>query len=118
MNNREFFKQAKFGMFIHWGLYSLPAGEWKGKRTEFPGEWIMTYNRIPVKEYEELAKVFKFNGITLAEKVTAKVQHKCASWLLKKILRKFYHALPEIARENKECDRKMRRYFVQKLPPK
>ena len=58
MTNREFFKQAKFGMFIHWGLYSLPAGEWKGQRTEFPGEWIMTYNRIPVKEYEELAKVF------------------------------------------------------------
>ena len=52
MNNREFFKQAKFGMFIHWGLYSLPAGEWKGKRTEFPGEWIMAYNKIPVKEYE------------------------------------------------------------------
>ena len=50
MNNTEFFKQAKFGMFIHWGLYSLPAGEWKGKRTEFPGEWVMTYNRIPVKE--------------------------------------------------------------------
>lgn len=58
MDNRAFFKQAKFGMFIHWGLYSLPAGEWKGKRTEFPAEWIMTYNRIPVKEYEELAKVF------------------------------------------------------------
>lgn len=50
MNNREFFKQAKFGMFIHWGLYSLLAGEWKGKRTELPGKWIMAYNKIPVKE--------------------------------------------------------------------
>ena len=58
MNNTEFFKQAKFGMFIHWGLYSLPAGEWKGKRTEFPGEWVMAYNKIPVKEYEQLAKAF------------------------------------------------------------
>ena len=58
MNNSEFFKQAKFGMFIHWGLYSLPAGEWRGKRNDLPGEWVMTYHRIPVKEYEKLAKAF------------------------------------------------------------
>lgn len=58
MNNKEYFMQAKFGMFIHWGLYSLPAGEWKGERTEYPSEWLMTYYHIPVKEYEELAKIF------------------------------------------------------------
>ena len=58
MNNKEFFKQAKLGMFIHWGLYSVAGGEWKGKRTEYPAEWIMTYNKIPVKEYEQLAKAF------------------------------------------------------------
>ncbi len=58
MTNKEFYKKAKFGMFIHWGLYSIPAGEWKGKRTDKPGEWIMTYNRIPIKEYEQLATVF------------------------------------------------------------
>ena len=58
MNNKEWFKQAKFGMFIHWGLYSIPAGEWKGKRTNYPGEWLMTYNRIPIKEYEKLATIF------------------------------------------------------------
>ncbi len=58
MNNKEFFKQAKLGMFIHWGLYSLTAGEWKGQRTEYPSEWIMTYHRIPIKEYEKLATVF------------------------------------------------------------
>ena len=56
MTNAEFFKQAKFGMFIHWGLYSLPAGEWKGKRTEFPGEWVMAYNKIPDRE-KDLAAV-------------------------------------------------------------
>jgi alpha-L-fucosidase len=45
-------------MFIHWGLYALPAGEWKGE--EIPGisEWIMLRARIPVSEYEELAKSF------------------------------------------------------------
>ena len=58
MNNKEWYKQAKFGMFIHWGLYCLPAGEWKGMRNEFPGEWVMTYYKIPVKEYEQLAKAF------------------------------------------------------------
>ncbi len=58
MNNKEFFKQAKLGMFIHWGLYSVAGGEWKGKRTEYPAEWIMTYYKIPVKEYEQLANAF------------------------------------------------------------
>ena len=58
MDNKKWFKEAKMGMFIHWGLYSLPAGEWKGKRTEYPAEWIMTYNRIPIKEYEKLAGIF------------------------------------------------------------
>ena len=58
MNNKEWYKQAKFGMFIHWGLYSIPAGEWKGKRTPYPSEWLMTYYKIPIKEYELLANVF------------------------------------------------------------
>ena len=35
------FHQAKFGLFIHWGLYAIPAGEWKGKRVPGIGEWIM-----------------------------------------------------------------------------
>lgn len=58
MNNKEWFKQAKFGMFVHWGLYCLPAGEWKGKRTDYPAEWLMTYYKIPIKEYEKLATAF------------------------------------------------------------
>jgi len=58
MDNKKWFKEAQMGMFIHWGLYSLPAGEWKGKRTEYPSEWVMTYNRIPIKEYEKLATIF------------------------------------------------------------
>ncbi len=58
MDNKKWFKEAQFGMFIHWGLYSVAGGEWKGKRTDYPAEWIMTYYRIPIKEYEELAKAF------------------------------------------------------------
>lgn len=52
------FKQAKYGMFIHWGLYAIPAGEWKGKQIPGLGEWIMNRAHIPVKEYEQLAKQF------------------------------------------------------------
>lgn len=47
MDNKTWFKNAKFGMMIHWGLYSLPAGEWKGKRMEDIGEWAQQYFRIP-----------------------------------------------------------------------
>jgi alpha-L-fucosidase len=50
------FKEAKYGMFIHWGLYAIPAGEWKGKRIPGIGEWIMNRAKIPVAEYELLAK--------------------------------------------------------------
>ena len=41
------FREAKYGMFIHWGLYAIPAGEWKGKRSLGLGEWIMNRSRDP-----------------------------------------------------------------------
>jgi alpha-L-fucosidase len=50
------FQEAKYGLFIHWGLYAIPAGEWKGKRIPGIGEWIMNRARIPVAEYEQLAR--------------------------------------------------------------
>jgi alpha-L-fucosidase len=50
------FHEAKYGLFIHWGLYAIPAGEWKGQRIPGIGEWIMFRARIPVPEYEQLAK--------------------------------------------------------------
>jgi alpha-L-fucosidase len=59
------FREAKFGLFIHWGLYAIPAGEWKGKPIAGIGEWIMNRAQIPVTEYEQLAKQFnpvKFNA--------------------------------------------------------
>jgi len=58
MTNKEWFKQAKFGMMIHWGLYSLPAGEWRGERMEDIGEWCQQYFRIPNAEYHKLAGIF------------------------------------------------------------
>ncbi len=61
----DWWKEARFGLFIHWGLYAQPAGEWKGE--EIPGisEWIMARAKIPVKEYEQMAATFnpvKYNA--------------------------------------------------------
>lgn len=58
-------EKARFGMFIHWGLYSIPAGEWKDVQYPQIGEWIMKNAKIPVAEYSQLAKQFnpvKFNA--------------------------------------------------------
>jgi alpha-L-fucosidase len=60
----EWFREAKYGMFIHWGLYAIPAGEWKGQRCLGLGEWLMNRCKVPVTEYEQLTKQFnptKFN---------------------------------------------------------
>jgi alpha-L-fucosidase len=49
---------AKFGMFIHWGLYAVPAGEYKGEKTDKIGEWIMNNLNIPIAEYKQFAPQF------------------------------------------------------------
>lgn len=54
----DWWREARFGMFIHWGLYAIPAGEWKGEDIPGIGEWIMHRARIPVTEYDQLAKQF------------------------------------------------------------
>jgi alpha-L-fucosidase len=61
----KWFREAKYGLFIHWGLYAVPAGEWKGRRSLGLGEWIMFRSQVPVKEYEQLASQFnpvKYNA--------------------------------------------------------
>ena len=54
----KWWREAKFGMFIHWGVYSVPAGIYKGKKIPGIGEWIMHNAKIPVAEYREFAKQF------------------------------------------------------------
>jgi len=54
----RWWREARFGMFIHWGVYSVPAGEYKGQRFDRIGEWIMLDGHIPVAEYREYAKQF------------------------------------------------------------
>ncbi len=68
---QQWFKDAKFGLFIHWGLYAVLAGEYKGKRTERIAEWIMNDLDIPVEEYRKLVGQFcpsKFDADALVKR--------------------------------------------------
>ena len=61
----KWWREARFGMFIHWGLYAVPAGEYKGQRSTRIGEWIMEWANIPRADYEKFAPQFnplKFNA--------------------------------------------------------
>jgi alpha-L-fucosidase len=51
-------RAARFGLFIHWGLYALPAGVWRGRRVPYIGEWLMFREKIPVATYEKFAARF------------------------------------------------------------
>jgi alpha-L-fucosidase len=51
-------REAKFGMFIHWGVYAVPAGNYDGKAIGGYGEWIMEQAKIPVERYKAYAKDF------------------------------------------------------------
>ncbi len=52
----KWWSDARFGMFIHWGLYSIPAGEWKGNTNH--AEWIRTTAQIPIAEYDKFVSQF------------------------------------------------------------
>ena len=58
-------RDAKFGLFIHWGVYSVPAGFYHDQPVKGIGEWIMNKGKIPMAEYQQFAKEFnpvKFNA--------------------------------------------------------
>ncbi len=59
----EWWREARFGLFIHWGLYAIPAGEWKGETNH--AEWIRTTAEIPLDVYDKFVPQFnpvKFNA--------------------------------------------------------
>lgn len=58
MDMRAWFMQAKYGMMIHWGLYSLLGGEWQGGKVRSYAEWAQSCFQIPNREYEKLASAF------------------------------------------------------------
>ena len=56
-------REARFGMFIHWGLYAIPAGEWEDNTNH--AEWIRTTAQIPLEQYDKFVGEFnpvKFNA--------------------------------------------------------
>ncbi|NQZ56497.1 MAG: alpha-L-fucosidase, partial [Lentisphaeraceae bacterium] len=67
------FKQAKYAMFVHWGLYSGLAGKWQGKTHYGIGEWIMNKRMagISVNDYRQLAE--KFNPVKFNAKAWVKL---------------------------------------------
>lgn len=54
----QWWRDARFGMFIHWGLYAVPAGEYNGVKSDRIGEWIQDWANIPREEYEQFAAEF------------------------------------------------------------
>jgi alpha-L-fucosidase len=59
----QWWREARFGLFIHWGLYAIPAGEWGGKTIY--GEWIRNNAHIPIQVYDKFVGQFnpvKFNA--------------------------------------------------------
>lgn len=56
----EWWRDARFGMFIHWGLYAIPAGEWNGETNH--AEWIRTTAQIPLETYDEFLNDFNPEG--------------------------------------------------------
>ena len=63
VKTKKWFKEAQFGMMAHWGLYTLPGGEWNGK----PGrrayaEWLQWGERIPMKVRNGTVQEIKFDG--------------------------------------------------------
>ena len=57
---REWFQDARFGMFVHWGVYSLLAD----------GEWVMNNRKIPIADYEKLPPAFNPIDFDAAEWVS------------------------------------------------
>jgi len=71
----QWWREARFGMFIHWGLYSIPAGVWKDKvHATGYSEWIMFGEKIPAKEYERLAG--RFNPVKFDAKAWTAIGKK------------------------------------------
>ncbi|MBE6633574.1 MAG: alpha-L-fucosidase [Ruminococcaceae bacterium] len=58
----QWFREAKYGLFIHWGLYAIPGGIWEGKSAPHGTEWIMKNMKIPLAHYKKLVGQFNPEG--------------------------------------------------------
>ena len=69
----QWFDQAKFGMFIHWGAYSVLKGSWQEKEMDFYAEWIQAKADIPKDQYVKVAE--RFNPTKFDADAWAKAAH-------------------------------------------
>lgn len=77
----QWWREAKFGMFIHWGIYSLPGGEWKQKKVSGYAEHLMRKEKITRAEYLELAH--RFNPVNFnADKWAADAKRAGMKYLI------------------------------------
>ncbi|MDA1260998.1 MAG: alpha-L-fucosidase, partial [Planctomycetota bacterium] len=53
----DWWREARFGLFVHWGLYAIPAGRWDG--ADHHGEWIRTTAEIPRDQYDRFSDEFE-----------------------------------------------------------
>ena len=63
----QWWHEAKFGMFVHWGIYSVVGGEYKGQKLPNSAEWMMCRGKIPIAEYEKYAAQFNPTKFDAAE---------------------------------------------------
>jgi alpha-L-fucosidase len=130
----KWWRQARFGMFIHWGVYALPAGVWNGQEVKRSGaEWIMNRGKIPAADYQKLPAQFnpvKFDAaqwVKLAKDagmkyivITAKHHDGFAMYRSKADPFNIYDATPwkrdplkELAAEAKKAGLKLGFYYSQ-----
>ncbi len=69
--SKRWFREARLGAFIHWGLYAIPGGIWKGKEAPYLAEWLQSSQRIPYTEYARLAEQFNPQGFDADQLVKA-----------------------------------------------
>jgi alpha-L-fucosidase len=67
----QWWREARFGLFIHWGVYAVPAGTYRGERIDGIGEWIMRNAKIPVAKYKSYA--LDFNPVNFDPKTWVKM---------------------------------------------
>ena len=67
----QHWREYGLGQFIHWGVYSIPGGEWNGKKTTYAAEWFRSSGLITTKEYDNLYK--QFNPVNFDAKAWAKL---------------------------------------------
>ena len=103
----EWFREAKFGMFIHWGLYSMLEGSYNGRTLpdkslkngdSWYAEWIHPRLEIPKQEYQKLKDRFNPNSVTFADAATSiPYAH------IEPLFYSEYESLPVVTRKNYQC---------------